>query len=223
MTLKAVLLDIDGTLLASNDAHATAWLEVLGRHGIEASPDQIRSMIGMGGDKVLDRIARIAKDSPLGEQISQERQEFFRTSLLLALEPTAGARALLLHFRDSGLRLVVATSAGQDEVAGLLRQAGVDDLIELAATSDDAGSSKPDPDIVVAALEKAGLQPSEAVLLGDTPYDVAAARAAGVATVALRCGGGWSDESFETAVAIYDDPGDLLRHYETSPFSASRG
>jgi predicted TPR repeat methyltransferase len=115
------------------------------------------------------------------------------------LRPTPGARALLERLRADGLHLVAATSASGSELDALLRQADVADLIEAAASASDAEHSKPDPDIVIAALKKAGAAAAAAVMIGDTPYDIEAARAAGVAAVALRCGGGWGDEAFSGA------------------------
>jgi phosphoglycolate phosphatase-like HAD superfamily hydrolase len=98
----------------------------------------------------------------------------------------------------------------------------VEDLIEEATTSDDAAQSKPDPDIVHAALQRAGVQPVEAMMVGDTPYDVEAARAAGVDTIALRCGGWWDDAALAGAVALYDDPAALVRAWQASPIYRRR-
>lgn len=217
---EAVLLDIDGTLLDSNEAHARSWVTVLERHGHPFGDEQVRPLIGKGGDKLLFELVGIADGSDEAEQLSADRRELFRQDLLPTLQPTPGARALLQRFVAEGLRLVVATSAGGDELHDLLRRAGVDDLIDAAASSSDAKASKPDPDIVQAALRKAGLAPGRAVMLGDTPHDIEAAKRAGVRCVALRCGGAWDDASFADAAAIYDDPADLLRHYDESPFAA---
>ncbi|HYJ80259.1 MAG TPA: HAD family hydrolase, partial [Longimicrobiaceae bacterium] len=128
------------------------------------------------------------------------------------------ARELLERMRADGLTLVVATSASKDDLGALLKAAGVEDLIDASSTSSDAEESKPDPDIVQAALDAAGCDPGEAVMLGDTPYDIEAASRAGVGCVALRCGGWWSDEDLAGATAVYDDPADLLARYEDSPF-----
>jgi phosphoglycolate phosphatase-like HAD superfamily hydrolase len=120
-----------------------------------------------------------------------------------------------------GLTLVIATSAGGDEMRGLLERAGVGDLIDDATSSGDVESSKPDPDVIGAALRKGRLRAEETVMLGDTPYDIAAAARAGVPTVALRCGGWWDDLALGGAVAIYRDPADLLAHYDESPLSSA--
>jgi phosphoglycolate phosphatase-like HAD superfamily hydrolase len=118
--------------------------------------------------------------------------------------------------RDEGLKLVVASSAKEDELTPLLEKAGTADLIEKKTSSDDAENSKPDPDIVKAALDRSGLAPDEVVMLGDTPYDIEAASRAGVRAVALRSGG-WKDRDLSGAIAAYDDPADLLAHYDSSP------
>ena len=219
---EAVLLDIDGTLLDSNDAHARSWAEVFRRHGLPPTFEQVRPLIGKGGDKVLAELVQIDHESPQGKQLSDERRELFLNQYLPRLKPTPGARELVQRLRDEEIQVVVATSAKGGELQALLRQAGVDDLIEQATTADDADQSKPDPDIVHAALERAGVQPVEAMMIGDTPYDIEAAARAGVDTLALRCGGWWDDAALGRAEAIYDSPADLLRHWEESPIVRRR-
>lgn len=214
---KGLLLDVDGTLLDSNDAHARAWLAALADHGIAAHYDPVRSMIGKGGDKLLAELFGIDAEGTLGKAISASRKDVFARDHLPHLKPTAGARALLERLRDAGIALVVASSATGEELQALLDQAGVADLIEAAATSSDAEASKPDPDIVQSALKKAGLDAGAALMLGDTPYDIDSARKAGVGCIALRCGGWWSDAELAGALAVYDDPGALLERLAESP------
>ena len=216
--LHVVLLDIDGTLIDSNDAHTRAWVEGLAAHGYVVPFERIRPLIGMGGDKLLPEVAGLDGTGEDAERISKTRGEAFRR-LLPGLEPTRGARQLLVTLRDHGLDLVVATSAKEDEVTALLEQAGVADLIRASASSDDADSSKPEPDIVRAALAKAGRPSWQSVLLGDTPYDVEAASRARVPAIALRCGGWWSDEQLAGALEIYDDPADLAENFTRSALS----
>jgi phosphoglycolate phosphatase-like HAD superfamily hydrolase len=115
---------------------------------------------------------------------------------------------------------VVASSAAEEELETMLEQVGLDDLIEKKTSSDDADRSKPDPDIIEAALARAKLAPRHAVLLGDTPYDIEAAARAGVDTVALLTGG-WAADDLNGAIAIYADPADLLRSFTSSPFSCA--
>lgn len=210
--LKAVLLDVDGTLIHSNRAHALAYVEAGREMGLELDFEQVRRMIEMGGDKLLPRAAGFAEHSSEGERLTRRKKEIFLERLLPELEPTRGARELLLHLRAEGIQRVVATSAGRDEMTRILEQAGVADLIQEETSSDDAAESKPDPDIVRAALRKAGCAPEEALMLGDTPYDVEAATRAGVRVIALRSGG-WEDDALRGALAIVDDPADLLRDF----------
>ena len=214
-----VLLDVDGTLIDSNDAHAHAWVDVARELGHGADYDSIRRMIGMGGDKLMPKAFGIEHDSEEGEKMSKRRSEIFRERYLPTLKPFPDARALLERMREDGHTLVVATSAKKDEMKGLLKVAGVEDLLEEKTSSSDADSSKPDPDIVIAALKKADAAPKDALMLGDTPYDVSASTRARVAIVALTCGG-WSAEELKGAVAVYRDPAELLREYERSPFAA---
>ena len=217
--LRGVLLDVDGTLLDSNGAHAASWAAVLVDAGYNIRPEHVRPLVGMGGDKVVPILTGFEHDSPRGKELSQRKKTLFEQKYLPDLKATRGARQLLEQMLAEGLVLVIATSAGEDEMRGLLRQAGVDDLIHGATSSGDVETSKPDPDVIGAALRKGRLSADEAVMIGDTPYDIAAAAKAGVPTIALRCGGWWDDLALGGAVAIYSDPADLRTHYEESPLS----
>jgi HAD superfamily hydrolase (TIGR01509 family) len=213
LAFDAVLLDVDGTLIDSNAAHAQAWSEALREHGIDAGPEVIRPLVGMGGDKLLPKVAGVAEGSERGKALAARKKAIFE-QLLPALQPTTGARALLDYLRSRDIELVIATSAGEEEMHGLLQRAGVDDLIPQRTSKDDAESSKPDPDIVHAALNRTRAARGRTVMIGDTPYDIEAAARAGVACIALRCGGHWSDEELIGAMAIYDDPASLLAAWQ---------
>ena len=221
--LRTVLLDIDGTLIDSNDAHARAWVDSLRAHGYVVPLEQVRPLIGMGGDKVLPELTGLDPKSGEAKRMGETRSELFLERELRTLQPTRGARALLEHMLGVGLELAVATSAKEDEVRALLEQAGVSDLIHLASSADDAERSKPDPDIVQAALRLSRSQAAHSAMIGDTPYDVEAAARARVPAIALRCGGWWDDAAFAQARAIYDDPADLLAHLEESPVGNAVG
>lgn len=217
--IRGVILDIDGTLLNSNDAHARAWVDALAEVGIEVSFTDVRQLIGMGGDKLLPAIAKIEADSPLGSKVSQRRAEIFKQRYLPGLRPFPKARELLLRMRGAGLVLAVATSAKKEELTPFLEIANVADLIEDATSSSDAQNSKPDPDIVRAALDKLALGAPHVLMIGDTPYDIAAASQAGIRTIAFRCGGR-SDADLAGAIAVYDGPADLLASFASSPLAA---
>ena len=214
---EAVLLDIDGTLVDSNDAHAAAWSEAFEAYGRHHPPDAIRPLIGKGGDKLLLELASLDHESGEGKAISDARAEIFRNRYLPTLKPTPGAAALVGWLMQSGLTVVVATSAKEEEVKALLMICGARALAKDASTADDAERSKPDPDILVAALEKSGSARDQAIMIGDTPYDIEAASRAGLATIAFRCGG-WDDSTLQGAIAIYDDPQQLLDRVDQSPF-----
>jgi HAD superfamily hydrolase (TIGR01509 family) len=209
---ETVLLDVDGTLIDSNASHAEAWTQALREHGVATDVGQIRPLIGMGADKLLPAVAKISVDSTLGQAVGLRKKAIFET-LLPGLQPTPGARPLVDFLLEQGSQLVVATSADDREMEALLQRAGVDDLLPLRASKNDAAESKPDPDIVHAALTRSRARPESAVMLGDTPYDIEAARRAGIGAIALRCGGHWSDGDLRDAVAILDDPAALLARW----------
>jgi HAD superfamily hydrolase (TIGR01509 family) len=219
--IDAVLLDIDGTLVDSNDAHARAWADTLAQFGHDVPFERVRSLIGEGGDKLLIQVAGIEKDSPEGQRIDKARGERFMCDYMPHLKPLPKARELLGRMREDGLTLVAATSAKKAEMDALLELCGANDLVHAATSSDDADRSKPDPDIIQAALVKAKATPTAALMLGDTPYDIDAARRAGVDALAVRSGG-WGTEALDGAIAIYDDVADLLARYADSPLGRRR-
>jgi phosphoglycolate phosphatase-like HAD superfamily hydrolase len=118
--------------------------------------------------------------------------------------------------KRDGLKLIVATSSPEDEVKKAIEIVGIGDLLEDATSASDAGKSKPDPDVVQAALDRLKMSADEVVMLGDTPYDIQAAGKVGIHVIAFRCGG-FKDEDLKGALAIYDDAADLLAHYDESP------
>ena len=218
--ISTVLFDIDGTLVDSNDAHARAWVEALASENIHVEFSEVRRAIGMGGDKLMPAVAGITEDSPIGQRVAKKRQEIFKKNYLPKLRPFPGARELVEGIKTRGLTAVAASSAKKDDLKPLLEVAGVATLLDAATSSDDAEESKPDPDIVHAALTRAKARPEDAVMIGDTPYDVEAATKAGVAVIAFRCGG-WSDADLRGAREIYDDPADLLARMASSLLSRS--
>ena len=210
--VETVLVDVDGTLIDSNGAHAQSWTQALGEHGIPVDVQSIRRLVGMGGDKLLPLVARVGEESEIGRAIAKRKKAIFGT-LLPNLKPTPGARDLVAYLRQHHLDVVIATSADDRETSQLLERAGVDDLIRQRASKDDAERSKPDPDIVRAALARSHALPGTSVMVGDTPYDIEAARRAGISVFVLRCGGYWTDAALQAADGIFDDPAALLAHW----------
>jgi HAD superfamily hydrolase (TIGR01509 family) len=172
----------------------------------------------MGGDKVLPETIGVQKDSEKGKQISKRRSEIFKEKYLPDIKPFADAQKLLDRMHEQRLKLAIATSAQPDELRPLLQIVGAADLIEDKTSAKDAKSSKPNPDIMQVALKRVGYPANEVVMIGDTPYDIEAARKVGVGTIVFRCGG-WSDFDLAEAIAIYNDPADLLAHYDSSPLA----
>lgn len=216
--LKAVLLDVDGTLVDSNDAHAQAWLEVFQRNGYPGTFEWVRELIGKGGDKLIPEITGLAEDSHEAKRLAKERSVLFSREYLPQLRPFPQAEALLRRLRERNLELVVASSATEDELKPLLEVCGALPFVQHQTSSSDAKRSKPDPDIIQVALHKAGCSPGEALMLGDTPYDVQAAAKAGVRAIALRSGG-HPDTALSGALAIYDDVADLHAQFDRSVFA----
>lgn len=214
--LRGIIFDVDGTLVASNEAHARSWVDTLREAGFDVPFEVVWPMIGMGGDKVLPSISGVKAESAEGKKLSSRRWEIFLRDYLPKLEPTAGSRALVKRLKDDGFEIVIASSAGGSELDTLLEAAGVADIIERKTSASDAEDSKPDPDIVQAAVRKSGIEPEELLMIGDTPYDVQAATGAHVHCIAFLSGG-WTKEELAGAIAIYDDPADLLHWYEKSP------
>jgi HAD superfamily hydrolase (TIGR01509 family) len=212
---RAVLLDMDGTLLDSNDAHVRAWVDALREHGREVSEADIRPWVGMGGDNLLPAAVGISKQSPEGKAISERRGEIFNSRYFPQLRPFPQVRPLLERMRRDGLKLVVATSSPKEEVEKAIAVVGVKDLLEDATSGSD-GRSKPDPDVVQAALDRLKLTAGEVVMLGDTPYDIQAAGKVGIGVIAFRSGG-FKDEDLQGAIALYDGAADLLARYDESP------
>jgi len=217
-SLEAVLLDVDGTLVDSNDAHAQAWSEVFQRNGYPGTFEWVRELIGKGGDKLIPEITGLAEDSHEAKRLAKERSALFMREYLPQIQPFPRAEALLRRLHGSGLQLVVASSANEQELRPLLQVCGALPFVQQQTSANDAKHSKPDPDIVEVALRKAGCSAGQAVMLGDTPYDVQAALKAGVPAIALRSGG-HPDSALGGALAIYDDVADLLTNFETSVFA----
>jgi HAD superfamily hydrolase (TIGR01509 family) len=213
---RAVLFDVDGTLVDSNDAHARAWVDALAAGGRTVELARVRPLIGMGGDKLLASLG-VDSDSEEGRRLVRRHREIFQQRYLSSIGPTRGASDLVAWLRDDRMTLVVASSAHRDELHDLLRIAGVWKLFDHVVSGDEAPQSKPDPDIVHAALARSGCPAQDAVMIGDTPYDIEAAMRSGVGTIAVRSGG-WPDQALKKAIAIYDDPADLLENYALSPF-----
>lgn len=217
--LKAVLCDLDGTLLDSNHFHAEAWQRTFAEFGITVGFEEMVKQIGKGGDQVIPTFVPKERCEELEEPLKQFRKNLFHREYMDRIVPFSDARRLLERMRQEGLRLAVASSSDKGDLEAFLMLLKIHDLVEENTTADDASKSKPEPDIFQAALQRLGIEPHEAMVLGDTPWDLEAAKKAGIPAVAVTCGGWTVDELKEAgAVQVYRDPADLLRQFETSPF-----
>jgi len=221
--IKAVIFDVDGTLVDTVDLHASAWVEALRHFGFEVAFDDMRAQIGKGGDQILHGLLPPEALERRKEEIEAFRADLFKREYLPKARAFPGVRRLFEHIRAAGQRAVLASSGKEDEVEGYKKLADIADLVEAATSSDEAERSKPFPDIFQAALHKLSpLSAHETMVVGDTPYDAEAARNAGLRMVGVLSGG-FSEEALREAgcVAIYRDPEDLLRNYDSSPLAAS--
>ena len=209
------ILDVDGTLVDTNYHHAIAWHRALRAHGHRVPMWRVHRHIGMGGDKIIAALTDLGANGPRAKELLAARQERFFSAYFSSVQAFSGARGLFERLRADGVRVAIATSAKPEELTPLLERARVGDLIDEQASSGDAEESKPDPDIVHAALGRLDLPPGEVVMVGDTPFDDEACRRAGVPFIAVRSGG-WSDPDFPGARAIFQDVMAILAAY---PFS----
>jgi HAD superfamily hydrolase (TIGR01509 family) len=221
---KAVIFDVDGTLIDTVDLHAACWVEALKHFGVDVSFHDMRVQIGKGGDQILLGLLHPDMLAAQAEEIQAFRSNLFQRGYMPKARAFPGVRELFRRIRADDRKAVLASSGTADEVDRYKEIAGIADLIDGATSSDDAERSKPFPDIFQAALAKlAPLAPADAVVVGDTPYDAEAARAAGLTSVGVLCGG-FPEEALYAAgcVAVYQGPADLLAHYDASPLAGGR-
>ena len=175
---KAAIFDLDGTLLDSVDLHALAWHEAMVKFGHDVSFEQARSQIGKGGDKLVPVFLSADEQRDHGKELEEWRGNRFKDEYLPLVRPFSAVPDLLRRVRDAGLRIAIASSAKKDELDKYLDIAGITDLVDVTTSSDDVEESKPAPDIFEVALKKLKIEGSDAVAIGDTPYDAAAAEKA---------------------------------------------
>jgi HAD superfamily hydrolase (TIGR01549 family) len=214
------VVDIDGTLIDSNYQHALAWYRALRSVGETYPVWRLHRLIGMGGDQVLTAVGGEELERRVGDQ-AREQQGKEVDALLEEMAPLPGARDLLVAIKERGHRLVLASSGQQRHVEVFLDKLDARDIADDWTTSADVEVSKPAPDLLQVALNKLGA-PSEAssVMVGDSVWDVEAAKKAGMPAIVVRSGGFGDDELQEAgAIAIYDTPGDLATALDDTPLA----
>src|ERR1700691_857987 len=214
---KAAIFDLDGTLLDSVDLHALAWHEAMAKFGHDVTFEQVRSQIGKGGDKLIPVFLSADEQRDHGKEMEEWRGERFKTAYLPLVRPFSAVPDLLRRVRDAGVRVAIASSAKKDELDRYLDIARIADLVDVKTSSDDAEESKPAPDIFEVVLKKLNIEGSDAVAIGDSPYDAEAAGKAKIATIGVLCGG-FTEASLRAAgcVEIYPGPAALFARFEDS-------
>jgi HAD superfamily hydrolase (TIGR01549 family) len=216
--IKAVIFDIDGTLVDSVDLHAQAWKEAFKQFGKDIPYEQVRHQIGKGADQLLPVFFSREELEEFGEELEEYRSKIFKRDYMPRVRAFPKVRELFERIKRDGKRIALASSAKEDELAEYKKIAQIADLVEEETSADDADKSKPHPDIFKAALDQlADVSPSEAIAVGDTPYDAEAAGKIRLRTIGVLCGG-FPEHELRAAgcMAIYQDPADLLDHYDES-------
>lgn len=219
--VKAVIFDIDGTLVDSVDLHAQAWKEAFKQYGKDIPFQQIRHQIGKGGDQLMPVFFSHEELDEFGKEMEDHRSELFKREFLPRVRAFPMVRELFERIRADDKRIALASSAKENELATYKKIARIEDLVEEETSADDAERSKPHPDIFQAALAQLGnVSINEAVVIGDTPYDAEAAGKMRLRTLGVLCGG-FPERELRAAgcMDIYDDPADLLSRYAETVLS----
>jgi HAD superfamily hydrolase (TIGR01509 family) len=216
--VKAVIFDMDGTLVDSVDLHAKAWQDAFRDFGHEFDLKAIRDQIGKGGDQLLPVFLTREEIATKGPDLEKHRGHILKDRYLSQIKAFPKVTELFHRIRADNIKIVLASSAKAQELRTYEKIAGIEGLVDVETSSDDAEKSKPHPDIFQAAMAKlGGAHKSEVVVIGDAPYDAEAAGKAGLRTIGFRCGG-FAEARLRDAgcFAIYDGPADLLARYDES-------
>jgi HAD superfamily hydrolase (TIGR01549 family) len=201
--LQAVIFDIDGTLVDSNDLHASAWHEAFRHFGKELPYELVRSQIGKGGDLLVPDLLNAREMRQFGDSLREFRKKLYKEQYMEKVRPFEGSKATLRALRERGLRLAFASSADADEVKYYVRLLDAGDLLDGTTSKKDANLSKPSPEIFEAALKELDADDAATVVVGDTPYDILAAHRIALPIVAVRSGG-FPDETLLKAEFLFD-------------------
>ncbi|APX02644.1 HAD family hydrolase [Arthrobacter sp. QXT-31] len=214
---KGVLFDVDGTLIDSAYIHTLAWWHAFRQSGYDVPMARIHRCVGMGGARLVDTLLPDSRNKDeVDEAVLSAHSGVFGT-YWPSLRPLDGARDLVVQCSESGLAVALASSARQQDLTALRTALSADSFIHAATSANDAENSKPEPDILVAALKAVGVEASEAVYVGDAVWDVMAANALGMPTIALTCGGTSEAELLSVGAAeVYAGPRELLENLGSS-------
>jgi len=218
--IEAVVFDVDGTLVDTVDQHAAAWQRTLAHFGYGVGFAAIRSQIGKGGDQLMPVFLPKEEIERRGKEIEDYRLALFKREYLPHVRGFPKVRELFERIVSSGKRVALASSAKGEELDAYKKAADIADLVQEETTSDDAERSKPHPDIFEAALARLKVLARHAIVVGDSPYDAAAAGKTGMKTIGVLCGGFAEAELRKAgAVQLFRDPADLLANFDRSLIS----
>jgi HAD superfamily hydrolase (TIGR01549 family) len=216
LSVLAFIFDIDGTLVDSNELHVDSWDRAFRRFGKQFSREQLRAQIGKGSDQYLPEFLTPEEIKSFGKELDEYRSELFKKEYLPKVRPFPKVHELFQRIHDDNKRIVLASSGKKADTKYYVDLLEIGDLIDGYVSGDDADSSKPAPDIFAASLQKlGGISLAAAVTVGDTRFDIEAAKKAGLKTIAFLCGGTPESVLRQTgAIAVYRDPDDFLAHYD---------
>ncbi|HEX7706392.1 MAG TPA: HAD family phosphatase [Thermoanaerobaculia bacterium] len=211
--LQAVLLDVDGTLVDSNDKHTECWIEAFAHFGKKVEWETIREQIGKGGDLLVPDTLNAREMHRFGEPLKEYRGELWKRRFMSDVKPFPGVRDAIETLRSREILVALASSSNPDEVEYYVDLLGVENLIGGTTSKEDAQFSKPSPEIFQAALERLESDPARTLVVGDTPYDVLAAHRIPVAVAAVLTGG-FSAESLRKAEFLFEDLREMVKELE---------
>jgi HAD superfamily hydrolase (TIGR01509 family) len=215
--VATAILDIDGTLVDTNYHHAIAWYRAFRQHGFVLPLWRIHRHIGMGGDQLVPALAGDGFEREQGDEVRAAETVLY-AQLIGEVEPLAGARTVIEDLKSNGHTVVLASSAKPDELEHYLTLLDARSLVDGWTDSSDVERTKPQPDLVLAALEKAGAEPDDAVMIGDSVWDCRAAERAGTRSIGVRTGGFSEEELLEAGASkVFTSVEDLRAHLADTP------
>lgn len=214
--LKALLIDIDGTLLDSNESHAETFVKAFAKYNKDVSVDEFRPLIGMGADKILEKFLSPEEIREFGDELKEYRKDIFLKDYLPKIKTFHKLRELFEKIESNGIQTILATSAGDEEIKEYKKKLDISDLLEEETSADDAEESKPAPDIFEAAFSKLkDVEKKEVLIIGDTIWDAKAAIRSQIKMIGVTSGG-WSAEKLysEGCIKVYRDIAEIYDRFD---------
>lgn len=214
--IKAVIFDIDGTLIDSNDAHAKSFVEAFKKFGKTISFIELKWLIGMGADLILEKYLSKSEIKSFGKDLTEYRKQIFLKKYLPKIKTFLNLKDLFTKLNSDKIQIALASSAGDEELEQYKKLMKISKFLSEETTADDAANAKPAPDIFQAAIGKLKVvKKTEALIIGDTPYDAIAAVKAKIKIIGVKTGG-WSEEKLkaEGCFEVYENIAEIYKNYE---------